>query len=693
MPQGSPPMTVAHASFRLCVALLAVTLWLATGSPAEAKSLPEPACLVAPSAERDLKIADDCEVPAGAKLWYRYINIVKGGVLRFADGGDTHLWASAILVEDGGTLKAGTREKPFGSDGGKLTIHLWGAPQPGGQPGGTGVSCVSTPDTCGTNSDLWYSNITKDTHPVDKAQARKVAELGAAAADYKGPTDDYFYGYHPLAHDAANVNAYFGYKVLAVSAGATLQLFGRKGTIYDTLSDDTACQPGSPSSTGRSWVRLAATANANDTQIKVVSPACGGLGAKSGSTQFVHWRKGDDIVLTSTDYLPGHAEQCRIGEDPVDNSDGTVTIKLDTTLAACKALAYTHHGERFPLDDTTYPGISKVGLDKTSAETRGAVGLLSRSIRIVSAGKKKASPAENEWPITDFPAENSPECTSGADPNTNECYFGGHTIFRQGFAAVQVQGVEFFQLGQGGRIGHYPVHFHHARKTQDAQSSRPPTYVMDSSVWDSMTRWIVLHGTHDVTLARNVGYKSIGHGFYLEDGSEINNKLLANLGVLARGAVEAVTVKVTAFPAPGSTDQPTYAKTVVPQRDNPRAVPGILAAKDIGDQETKAVPFRTDVDNPTIFWIMNGWNDFQYNQAAGANVCGTCYWLVPGWNSGLSAPLQWESYASMQSSRDRSGITPLKSFIGNACSSAQFAFNTISDTDVCHGVGDPGDNT
>jgi hypothetical protein len=47
-------------------------------------------------------------------------------------------------------------------------------------------------------------------------------------------------------------------------------------------------------------------------------------------------------------------------------------------------------------------------------------------------------------------------------------FFGGHLVARQGFKAFQVQGVEFHQMGQGGRLGHYPIHFHHARKT-------PPT--------------------------------------------------------------------------------------------------------------------------------------------------------------------------------------------------------------------------
>jgi hypothetical protein len=91
------------------------------------------------------------------------------------------------------------------------------------------------------------------------------------------------------------------------------------------------------------------------------------------------------------------------------------------------------------------------------------------------------------------------------------CYFGGHTIARHGFQTYEVQGVEFYQLGQGGEIGHYPVHFHLARKTTGIVSTPPHNdFVKDSSIWDSTTRWIVVHGTQDVTLARNVGYESIG---------------------------------------------------------------------------------------------------------------------------------------------------------------------------------------
>ena len=118
-------------------------------------------------------------------------------------------------------------------------------------------------------------------------------------------------------------------------------------------------------------------------------------------------------------------------------------------------------------------------------------------------------------------------------------------VFRQGFKTVQIQGVEFAKLGQPGKMGHYPIHFHMARQVP------PDTFIKDSTINESMTRWIVLHSTQGVLLQRNIGYKSIGHGFYLESGTETDNKFYSNLGIFARAAV----------------DNP----------QNPRKLPGILA--------------------------------------------------------------------------------------------------------------------
>ena len=84
-------------------------------------------------------------------------------------------------------------------------------------------------------------------------------------------------------------------------------------------------------------------------------------------------------------------------------------------------------------------------------------------------------------------------------------------------------------------------------------------------MWDSMTRFMVIHGSHDVTLSRNVGFASIGHGYYLEDASEIDNRLCHNLGLSARGALKEF-YEAQALPAnwAGSPPAPSLLARYVP---------------------------------------------------------------------------------------------------------------------------------
>ena len=534
-------------------------------------------------AGESLEVTGACTAGAGT---YRFgnVNIHSGGSLTFNDA-VTDFWAAAILVEKDSSLVAGSSGHPIGQAGGRLTIHLYGADQ--GTSGG-GIRC-KTDDHCGVDDDTWNS-----------AGSKKVALPGGVT--------DYFYPYAPMMYDKADPAGYFGYKVLAVSFGGTLALYGAKGSLLADAAD---------SDSGSSWARLNQTTTTGGNQLVL--------------DRTVDWQPGDQIVVTTTDYLPGHSEQVTI-DSVTSNGSGSVITLRDN-------LRYPHNGQR--LDLSSLP--AGIGPDNRQAETRAAVALLSRSIRVVSAGD-----ALDE----DFPAEST------------GYYFGGHTVIRQGAESVHIQGVEFYQLGQGGRMGHYPIHFHLARRVpQD-------TLIADCSIHDSMTRWVTLHATQGVTLRRNVGYKSIGHGFYLEEGTEIDNGFFSNIGILARGAV----------------DNP----------QNPRKVPGILAAPfPAFDQKQEDVPYHSDVDHPAVFWITNGYNDFAYNMAAGAGTCGACYWLVPMANSGISRSQTWESYANMQQGPDRAAMTPLKRFEGNYCSTAMTSFQTIGNSTACAGVAnsDPNANS
>jgi len=575
------------------------------------------------TAPQDLDVTGACTAGAGTYVFKNVLIFGSAdgkakGSLAFADA-PIDFWAESILIENNGTLTAGVAPdgvtiSPVGTNtGGKITIHLYGAQQSAREA--QGVLCHDK--TCGIPKELFESNMMDQLNPKTCTPA---SQKGGTL-----PQDDCFYMYDAMPYDnGGNVKGFYGYKVLGIGYGGTLRLYGKEGATYPDTTID-------PSNSGTSWVRL------NNCAPGTSDPKCTSGVLQAGATTLtlsgaVDWKIGDKFVVTTTDYLTSHTEQLTLSADANGN---TLTI-------APPGLQFPHHASAIDLTSRIPAGRNFT--DLTSVDTRAAVGLLSRSITIVSGGDK---------PMTDLP---SPAVPLVADP---KLYFGGHVVFRQGFKQLQIQGVEFNQLGEGGRIGHYPVHFHMARQVP------PDTFIKDSSIWDSMTRWVVLHATQGVLLARNVGYRSIGMGYYLEDGTEVNNKLYANLGVSAIAAVD--------------------------DKANTRLVPGILASSKDPDGKlyppnTENTPYDSDYEHPSLFWIMNGWNDFEYNMAVGAEMCGNCYWMPPGANSGGSRKMNWKGYASLQQNFDHQGTAPLQEFLGNTCSTAMMAFHINGNTSYCAGI-------
>ena len=56
------------------------------------------------------------------------------------------------------------------------------------------------------------------------------------------------------------------------------------------------------------------------------------------------------------------------------------------------------------------------------------------------------------------------------------------------------------------------------------------TIVKKNVITNSLQRCVVIHGTHGVTIDDNVAYKTRGHCYVLEDGSEVDNLFVHNLG-------------------------------------------------------------------------------------------------------------------------------------------------------------------
>ena len=109
-----------------------------------------------------------------------------------------------------------------------------------------------------------------------------------------------------------------------------------------------------------------------------------------------------------------------------------------------------------------------------------------------------------------------------ADPNGVR----GHTMYHKN-SGGSLSYAEFRHLGKEGVLGKYPIHFHLIGGTMRASG------VVGASVWDSRNRWITIHGTDGLLVRDCVGYQSVGHGFFLEDGTEQDNILDRNLACQA----------------------------------------------------------------------------------------------------------------------------------------------------------------
>ncbi|MBT2135937.1 hypothetical protein KK137_16500, partial [Croceibacterium sp. LX-88] len=201
------------------------------------------------------------------------------------------------------------------------------------------------------------------------------------------------------------------------------------------------------------WTKLAQTAAAGSRQIEVLDA--------SG------WRKGDEIVLASTDFNPRQAER------------RTVAAIKGNVITLDRALDYMHFGQ------ITY------GVDE-----RGEVGLLTRNIRIQASDDAERS------------------------------YFGGHIMAMAG-SKVQVSGVELNRMGQHLHLARYPMHWHLLGEGQGQ-------YIQNSSIHDTYSRCVTVHGTNNVRVENNVTFNTVGHCFFLEDAVETGNQFVHNLGIMTK---------------------------------------------------------------------------------------------------------------------------------------------------------------
>ncbi len=344
---------------------------------------------------------------------------------------------TSILVESGGTLRAGAAAPVKGP----ISIWLYGS----ATDGIPSITCKSD-SMCGIPQNIWTSNtnVPMNMQPTQPCVA-------ASNFDPDSPLGgDCFYQYEKM--DADDIDgAFFGRKVLALSYGGSIRLRGWKGSRSGAIDAN-------PSDSGVSWVHLAANVAPNATALYLDRPV-------------PTWGSGDHIVLTTTDYQLSHTEELIISS--VTSGPGGTVVNL------ANPVRFPHWGVAYdysdlpagagPRDDPNRPSTQA----SRHVENRATVALLTRSIMIASEGDTAV--------MGDRSTEHFP---TG--------YYGGHTLMRSGFASYQVQGVEFYQLGQAERWAATQFTSTWTGACRRPTTSPPfdGTYVADSAIHESNTRFI-----------------------------------------------------------------------------------------------------------------------------------------------------------------------------------------------------------
>ena len=179
----------------------------------------------------NLVVKSACVANRAGTYYYGNVNIIAGGTLTFAEPVGTgtliNFWASNIIVENGGTLVAGTNGSPYGSRGGVLNIYLYGPNQSGtnAEPvdpymdPSQGALCVtqqsSTVGPCGIPTSIWNDNGT------------------TYQTSLPGGVSDYFYQYGPEYGDNLCSDGKTQWNPTSGCGGGNLQVgyFGYKGCL------------------------------------------------------------------------------------------------------------------------------------------------------------------------------------------------------------------------------------------------------------------------------------------------------------------------------------------------------------------------------------------------------------------------------------------------------------------------------
>jgi G8 domain/Right handed beta helix region len=317
--------------------------------------------------------------------------------------------------------------------------------------------------------------------------------------------------------------------------GTETELYNMQGVITLTGSDKTAKIPGTTVESKAILVgegaRLEFHGKSKTSWTNLDANAAVGTKTIKIADANNNWEVGDEILIAPSRLSWNEGEKRTIATISADKKTITLTA----------GLTYPHIGTiktyKRQTDGKTWTG-----------DMRAEVGLLSKSIKVQG------------------------------DASSEMEGFGAHIMIHTEGKA-RVENTELYRMGQQGILARYPFHWHLLEEKGQGQ------YFKGNSVHRSFNRGITIHGTESTVVENNFFYDHIGHGLFLEDGSERFNVIRGNVVLL--------------------TKRPVAGEELIPS-----------------DNEANEVQNRT----PASYWITNPNNIFENNVAAGTQ--GTGFWFA-----------------------------------------------------------------
>jgi G8 domain/Right handed beta helix region len=226
--------------------------------------------------------------------------------------------------------------------------------------------------------------------------------------------------------------------------------------------------------------------------------------APSGTRQLTlekvsNWKTGDQIVISPTDFY---------GLSTTERLE--VSQAQSTLVTTVQSLATARWGK---LQYVTNTGMSLLASTQVITQTPGTPSVLDERAVVANLSRNIVvqSEADSAW------------VSSG---------YGAQLMIMGASSFTTIDGVEFRRVGQSGKTGRYPIHFHLLSYDTATGNELPfagARAISNNAIWDSQNRCITIHGTNDTLIDNNVCFDIAGHAVFLEDAVERRNKITNNL--------------------------------------------------------------------------------------------------------------------------------------------------------------------